>query len=164
MEKKLILFLVLVLLLFGMLTGTAEAEVVVGTLIVEDLTVVLILILLSDIVRSGGVNLFTVGILVLQTVTFFVLSIGFGLKVVPKILDAVDKLDIDEAPFLAALTLGFLMAFLTNFLGFSTAIGAFLMGIMISAAPKAKAINDRVLPLRDFFQCKCRQRNWLKGP
>ncbi len=133
------------------LKDTDEGEIVIGTLIVEDLTVILLLVLLSNVVRAGGVNLFSMGIIVLQTITFFILSLGLGLKIVPKILKVVDKLGIDEAPFLTALSLGFSMALLANFLGFSSAIGAFLMGTMIASAPKADTITMKIMPLRDFF-------------
>lgn len=130
---------------------TKEGATVIGTLIIEDLTAILILVILSGIVRSGTAQLFEVSIIAVQTIAFFVITLAVGLKVVPKILDAVDRLDIDEAPFLTALALGFGLAFLANYLGQSTAIGAFLMGMMIASAPKAEAITHKVLPLRDFF-------------
>ena len=130
---------------------TKEASTVIGTLIIEDLTAILILVILSNTVRSGAAGVFEVSTTALQTIAFFVITLAVGLKVVPKIIDAVDRLDIDEAPFLTALALGFGLAFLANYLGLSTAIGAFLMGMMIASAPKADAITQKVLPLRDFF-------------
>ena len=130
---------------------TKEATTVIGTLIIEDLTAILILVILSNIVRSGTTGIFEVSITAAQTIAFFIITLAVGLKVVPKIIDAVDRLDIDEAPFLTALALGFGLAFLANYLGLSTAIGAFLMGMMIASAPKADAITNKILPLRDFF-------------
>lgn len=129
---------------------TKEAATVIGTLIIEDLTAILLLVILSNISR-GQVGIFEVSMTALQTIAFFIITLAVGLKVVPKILEVVDRLDIDEAPFLTALALGFGLAFLANYLGLSAAIGAFLMGMMIASAPKAGAIKDRILPLRDFF-------------
>ena len=130
---------------------TKEAGTVIGTLIIEDLTAILILVILSNIVKSGTAGVFEVAMTAAQTIGFFVITLAVGLKVVPKIIDAVDRLDIDEAPFLTALALGFGLALLANYLGLSTAIGAFLMGMMIASAPKAEAITNKMLPLRDFF-------------
>ncbi len=130
---------------------TKEAGTVIGTLIIEDLTAILILVILSNIVKSGTAGVFEVTMTAVQTIGFFVITLAVGLKVVPKIIDAVDRLDIDEAPFLTALALGFGLALLANYLGLSTAIGAFLMGMMIASAPKAEAITHKILPLRDFF-------------
>ncbi|MGH9921995.1 MAG: cation:proton antiporter [Nitrososphaerales archaeon] len=130
---------------------TKEAGTIIGTLIIEDLTAVLILVILSNIAKSGTAGVLEVSTTVASTIAFFVITLGVGLKVVPKIIDAVDRLDIDEAPFLTALALGFGLALLANYLGLSTAIGAFLMGMMIASAPKAEAITHKILPLRDFF-------------
>jgi CPA2 family monovalent cation:H+ antiporter-2 len=129
---------------------TKEAGTVIGTLIIEDLTAILILVILTNVSR-GEVGLFEVSITAAQTIAFFIITLAVGLKVVPKIIEAVNRLDIDEAPFLTALALGFGLAFLANYLGLSTAIGAFLMGMMIASAPKADAIKDKILPLHDFF-------------
>jgi len=130
---------------------TKEAGTVIGTLIIEDLTAILILVILSNITKSGTAGVLEVAMTAAQTIGFFVITLAVGLKVVPKIIDAVDRLDIDEAPFLTALALGFGLALLANYLGLSTAIGAFLMGMMIASAPKAEAITNKMLPLRDFF-------------
>ncbi len=130
---------------------TKEASTVIGTLIIEDLTAILILALLSNVARSGTAGFFQVSITAAQTIAFFVITLAVGLKAIPKIIDMVDRLDIDEAPFLTSLALGFGLALLANYLGLSTAIGAFLMGMMIASAPKAEAITNKILPLRDFF-------------
>jgi len=129
---------------------TKEADTVIGTLIIEDLTAILILAILTN-VSSGNVGIIEVSITAAETIAFFIITLGVGLKVVPRILETVDKLDIDEAPFLTALALGFGLAFLANYLGLSTAIGAFLMGMMIASAPKADAIKNKIVPLHDFF-------------
>lgn len=129
---------------------TKEAGTVIGILIIEDLTAVLVLAILAN-VSSGQLGLFEVSITAAQTIAFFIITLAVGLKVIPKIIEAVDRLDIDEAPFLTALALGFGLAFLANYLGLSTAIGAFLMGMMIASAPKADVIKNKILPLHDFF-------------
>ena len=117
---------------------TKEADTVIGTLIIEDLTAILILAILTN-VSSGNVGIIEVSITAAETIAFFIITLGVGLKVVPRILETVDKLDIDEAPFLTALAWGLGLAFLANYLGLSTAIGAFLMGMMIASGRKADA-------------------------
>jgi CPA2 family monovalent cation:H+ antiporter-2 len=131
---------------------TREASTIIGTLILEDIAAVLILVLLGDIAQGGDtLDFMSIGIIIAQTLAFFIITLTIGLKVVPKIISYIDRLDIDEAPFLTALALGFGLAFLANYLGLSIAIGAFLMGMMISSAPKSESITHKVLPLRDFF-------------
>lgn len=130
---------------------TKEAGTVIGTLIIEDLTAILILVILANTATGTSSGVLEASITVVQTIAFFIITLAVGLKVVPKIIEAVDRLDIDEAPFLTALALGFGLAFLAHYLGLSTAIGAFLMGMMIASAPKADAIKNKIFPLRDFF-------------
>lgn len=131
---------------------TREASTVIGTLVIEDLTAILILVILANTTTgTATTGIFETTIAAMQTIAFFIITLAVGLKVVPKIIEAVDRLDIDEAPFLTALALGFGLAFLAHYLGLSTAIGAFLMGMMIASAPKADAIKNKIFPLRDFF-------------
>ncbi|GEM_PF-660366 len=130
---------------------TNMAGTIVTTSIIDDLSALLILAILANVVRAGTAGLFDISIAIGETVAFFVITLAIGLKAVPKIIDAVDRSGIDEAPFLVALALGFGLAFLANYLGLSSAIGAFLMGMMVASASKSSVITEKILPLRDFF-------------
>ncbi|MCA9819259.1 MAG: cation:proton antiporter, partial [Nitrosarchaeum sp.] len=89
--------------------------------------------------------------LILQSLAFFVVALAAGIKLVPKLLDKIHGLDIQEGPFITALALGFGLAVLAHFLGQSSAIGAFIMGMIIASSKHSEPITKRVLPLRDFF-------------
>ena len=47
--------------------------------------------------------------------------------------------------------LGFGLAVLAHFLGQSSAIGAFIMGMIIASSKHSEQITEKILPLRDFF-------------
>jgi len=83
--------------------------------------------------------------------TFFVIALGLGIKLIPKLLERIHGLDISEGPFITALALGFGLAVLAHFLGQSSAIGAFIMGMIIASSKYSESIVKKVLPLRDFF-------------
>jgi CPA2 family monovalent cation:H+ antiporter-2 len=133
------------------LVKTKEFDTVITILIVEDLAAVLLLVILGN--ASGGEELdFTgIGILILQSLTFFVIALGLGIKLIPKFLEKIHGLDIPEGPFITALALGFGLAVLAHFLGQSSAIGAFIMGMIIASSKHSESITKQVLPLRDFF-------------
>lgn len=133
------------------LVKTKEFDTVITILIVEDLAAVLLLVILGN--ASGGEELdFTgIGILILQSLTFFVIALGLGIKLIPKFLEKIHGLDIPEGPFITALALGFGLAVLAHFLGQSSAIGAFIMGMIIASSKHSESIIQKVLPLRDFF-------------
>ena len=133
------------------LVKTKEFNTVITILIVEDLAAVLLLVILGNASTGEDIALLDVGILILQSMTFFVIAIAAGIKLVPKLLDKIHSLDIPEGPFITALALGFSLAVLAHFLGQSSAIGAFIMGMIIASSKHSEPIIKKVLPLRDFF-------------
>lgn len=56
-----------------------------------------------------------------------------------------------ELLFVAAIAWAFLLSALSETVGFSIAIGAFLVGIAIAQSPYSLQISARVKPLRNFF-------------
>ncbi len=133
------------------LVKTKEFNTVITILIVEDLAAVLLLVILGNASSGAELDVTGVGILVLQSITFFVVALGLGIKLIPKLLEKIHGLDIPEGPFITALALGFGLAVLAHFLGQSSAIGAFIMGMIIASSKHSEAITKKVLPLRDFF-------------
>lgn len=133
------------------LVKTKEFNTVITILIVEDLAAVLLLVILGNASSGAELDITGVGFLVLQSITFFVVALGLGIKLIPKLLEKIHGLDIPEGPFITALALGFGLAVLAHFLGQSSAIGAFIMGMIIASSKHSEAITKKVLPLRDFF-------------
>ena len=133
------------------LVKTKEFDTVITILIVEDLAAVLLLVILGNASAGAELDFTGVGILVLQSLTFFVIALGLGIKIIPKLLEKIHDLDIPEGPFITALALGFGLAVLAHFLGQSSAIGAFIMGMIIASSKYSERITEKILPLRDFF-------------
>ena len=133
------------------LVKTKEFNTIITILIVEDLAAVLLLVILGNASAGAELDFTGVGILVLQSLTFFVIALGLGIKLIPKLLEKIHGLDIPEGPFITALALGFGLAVLAHFLGQSSAIGAFIMGMIIASSKHSERITEKILPLRDFF-------------
>jgi len=133
------------------LVKTKEFDTVITILIVEDLAAVLLLVILGNASEGAGLDFAGMGLLILQSMTFFVIALGLGIKIIPKLLERIHGLDISEGPFITALALGFGLAVLAHFLGQSSAIGAFIMGMIIASSKYSESIVKKVLPLRDFF-------------
>jgi len=133
------------------LVDTKEMNTVVMILIIEDLAAVLLLAVLGNMSSGENIGFFDIGMMVLESIVFFVLALVMGVKVVPKIIEKVNVMKMEEAPFITALALGFGLAVLASFLGLSTAIGAFLMGVIIASSKHSESITKKILPIRDFF-------------
>ncbi|MCV0409832.1 cation:proton antiporter [Nitrosopumilus sp.] len=133
------------------LVKTKEFDTIITILIIEDLAAVLLLVILGNASDGAQLDFTGIGILILQSMTFFVIALGLGIKLIPKLLEKIHGLDIPEGPFITALALGFGLAVLAHFLGQSSAIGAFIMGMIIASSKHSESITKKVLPLRDFF-------------
>ncbi|MEX0861473.1 cation:proton antiporter [Nitrosopumilus sp.] len=133
------------------LVNTKEWDTVITILIIEDLAAVLLLTLLGNASAGDNFAITDVGSLIIQSILFFVLTLAIGIKIVPKLLERVSKINMEEAPFITALALTFGLAVLAHFLGLSSAIGAFLMGMIIASSKFSEKIIPKVLPLKDFF-------------
>ncbi|BDQ29931.1 potassium transporter [Nitrosopumilus zosterae] len=133
------------------LVKTKEMGTIVMILIIEDLAAVLLLAVLGNVSKGSGFEMFDIGMMILQSIVFFVLAVVIGTKIVPKIIEYVSNMKMEEAAFITSLALGFGLATLAHFMGLSTAIGAFLMGLIIASSKQSESIIKKILPIRDFF-------------
>ncbi|MCH9658536.1 cation:proton antiporter [archaeon] len=133
------------------LVNTDEWNTVVIILIIEDLAAVLLLTILGDATKGDGFALTDFGLVIIQSIVFFVITFGVGIKIIPKLLEHVSKIKMEEALFISSLALVFGLSVLAHFLNLSSAVGAFLMGMIIASTKFSDPIISKVLPLRDFF-------------
>jgi monovalent cation:H+ antiporter-2, CPA2 family len=130
-----------------------ESQMVITASVIEDFATVFILLLLpglaaaSNQVASSDLALLVAKGFLLVTVIFV-----FGWRVAPRVIDRVTQSDQEykETAFLLALSFGFIFALVSSFLGFSPAVGAFLMGLMIRGK-QARFVLDKVGPVKDLF-------------
>jgi len=128
-----------------------SAMIMMGVLVVEDLIVVFILTLIMSLVGLEGSVLPSIGWSVVKIVLFLFVTLFIGRLVVPKIIDRVSRIESDEVSLLIALGLCFALAVSSYALGFSLAIGAFLMGVLIATAKSASSIVPLISPIKDMF-------------
>ena len=128
-----------------------KARLIVGLLIVEDFAAVLILAAVSGLISQGGIRPSQLTDLLLKMGIFIAASIVFGLAVVPRLVDYVGKQRSGELLVLTVLGLCFSMAVFSRWIGFSEAIGAFVMGVIVSESRYLGDVVRRVEPIRDLF-------------
>ena len=130
-----------------------ESQMVITASVIEDFATVFILLLLPGLAAaSNQVPPSDLALLVIKGVLLVSIIFGFGLKLAPRIIDRATQSDQEykETAFLLALSFGFIFALLASFLGFSPAVGAFLMGLMIRGK-QARFVLDKVGPVKDLF-------------
>ncbi len=118
-----------------------RARLIVGLLVVEDFAAVLILAAVSGLVSTGGISAAQLRDLMFNMSVFVAASIIIGIAVVPRIVDYVGRQRSNELLVLTALGLCFSMAVFARWIGFSEAIAAFVMGVIVS---ESKYLGDVV--------------------
>lgn len=131
--------------------GKQFAGLVFGILVVEDLIAIVLLVLLTTLsissTFSGSDMLFSVVKLIFFLALWFVLGIFF----VPTILRKAKKLLNDEMLLITSLALCILMVWLAARVGFSPALGAFIMGSILAETVYAERIEHLLKPVKDLF-------------
>ncbi|HEU0136427.1 MAG TPA: cation:proton antiporter, partial [Flavobacterium sp.] len=127
------------------------AGIVIGSLIVQDLVAILMMVLLSTIAVSSQFS----GSELIQSVLklIFFLTIWFvgGIFFIPTLLKRAKNLLTDEMLLIISIALCLVMVILAANVGFSPALGAFIMGSIIAETTQAEHIEDLVKPVKNLF-------------
>jgi len=124
---------------------------VTAVLVVEDLIAVLLLVVLGTVSVSQKFDGLALGWNMLKLVFFLVVWFTFGIYLVPTILRWMRKYMTEETLCVVAVGLCFAMVVMAKFAGFSTALGAFVMGAILSETIEAEVIHRVVNPIKDLF-------------
>lgn len=126
-------------------------EFVFGVLVVEDIIAILILVSLTAIARSGafpGIELAVSGVRLL-----FYIALWFvvGIFLIPLFLRKIRGLMDDENMLLVSIGLCFSMVMIAETVGFSSALGAFVMGSLLAETPEGHQIENLLQPVKNLF-------------
>lgn len=127
------------------------AQIVFGALIVEDMLAILMMVLLTSLAVSnhfaGGELLFNLGKLAFFIALWFLL----GMTLIPTLLKKAAKYLNDEILLIVSIGLCFIMVTFASSVGFSSALGAFLMGSILSETLLSERVEGLLAPIRDLF-------------
>ena len=127
------------------------AGLVFGVLIVEDLVAILILVLLSTLAVSQQFAGTEMLISIAKLFFFLILWFIGGIFLVPTFLKATKKLMNDETMLVVSIALCLIMVMLAVKVGFSPALGAFIMGSILAETTQAERIEHLVKSVKDLF-------------
>ncbi|KYG63244.1 sodium:proton antiporter [Bdellovibrio bacteriovorus] len=124
---------------------------VFGILVIEDLVAVLLMVLLTTVALTrdfAGAEM--LGAIV--KLSFF-LSIWFvaGIFLLPSFLKRAQKLLTEETVLVVAVGLCLLMVVFASNVGFSSALGAFIMGSILAETIEGERIHHLVKPIKNLF-------------
>lgn len=126
-------------------------DLVFGVLIIEDIVGVLLLVLLPTIAIGKGIDSGTIGLSILKLFSFLVLCFVVGIYIIPTVLHKLADFLSDEMLLLVSIALTLSMVYLAVYSGFSSALGAFIMGSLLSETGVIHRVENIIKPLKDLF-------------
>jgi CPA2 family monovalent cation:H+ antiporter-2 len=130
---------------------TEHGKIMIGITLVEDVAVVVLTILLPAFSVLTGERLLSLGMLLGKAAMILVPVLFLAAKLVPALMLRIARTGSQELFVLVAVALGFATAALTQAVGLSLALGAFLAGMIVSGSEVAHQTLSQLLPLRDVF-------------
>lgn len=131
--------------------GRGFVSLVFGVLIVEDLIAILLLALLSTIAVSKTVDGGALVFAVIKLLFFLILWFLSGVFVLPTALNRLKSYLTGETLLIISIGLCFAMVLLATKAGFSPALGAFIMGSLLSETTEGRRIEHLIMPIKDLF-------------
>lgn len=127
------------------------ARLITGISLVEDMLGITLTAVLSGIAMTGVLKWEAVGVTATRALIFLSTVLVLGLLLVPPLFRYVARFKSAETLLVSALGLCFGMSLVAWKLGFSVALGAFVIGVIIGETREAGQLNTLMEPLRDMF-------------
>ena len=133
------------------LKGKKYTEMVFGTLVIQDIVGIFMMVILSTLaVRqniSGGQIVISLGLMVMYLIIWLIL----GIYLLPTILNRAIQYMNDEMLLVVSVGICFGMVLLADWLGFSTALGAFLAGSLLAGTLHVERVEHLTKGVKDMF-------------
>jgi monovalent cation:H+ antiporter-2, CPA2 family len=127
------------------------ANLVFGVLVVEDLVAILLMVVLSTVAVSNQFSGAEIGIAAMKLIFFLTLWFVLGIFLIPSFLKRIRKHLRDETLLIVSIGLCFMMVVFVTKVGFSPALGAFIMGSILAETMEAERIEHLIQPAKNLF-------------
>lgn len=127
------------------------AGIVFGMLIVEDLAAIVMMVLLSTFAVSRHVEGGELANSIVKLLFFMLIWFVVGIYMVPTLLKKLKKYLNDETLLIVAVGMCLGMVYFATAVGFSAALGAFIMGSILAETIESKHIEHLIEPLKNLF-------------
>ena len=131
--------------------GSPHGRVMIGILLVQDLSVVPMMVILTSLGDTGTALWGALGWAALKAVLFLGVIFALGYWVLPLVMRRVVGGRSRELFLLTVVCLSLGAAFGADYVGLSAALGAFLAGLLFSQSEYAHQALADIRPLRDIF-------------
>lgn len=127
------------------------ADITMVILIIQDIMAILMMVLLSTAAVSQSVNGMDMVMCILKLAFFMVLWFVVGISIIPTFFRKLKNYINHETLLIFSIGLCFGMVVFATAVGFSSALGAFVMGSILSETVEAEHIERLLKSVKDLF-------------
>jgi len=130
---------------------TGYGHILLGIAIVEDCLIMGFLLLLPLLSDPSRWQLIPFILAILKAIFLLVLIFTLGVRVVPRLLEYVERARDPELSILVLLVIAMGIGVIGVWSGLSLELGAFIAGLVLSGSEATRKTMGRMLPMRDLF-------------
>jgi Kef-type K+ transport system membrane component KefB len=131
--------------------GSAEAKIIIGAAIADDILGLIVLALVKGLAEKGSVSVASALRMTLLAVAFFAGAVLLGRLAAPSLVRIASAMKVRGVLLVSSLSLAFVLAISAHAVGSATIVGAFAAGLALASTDRKVNIEERVRPLSDFF-------------
>jgi monovalent cation:H+ antiporter-2, CPA2 family len=122
-----------------------------GILIIEDIIILSIFVLLYSTTVTVNISIVEISIPIGRTILFIAGVLIIGSRTILRLVDFVARTNQSDVLVVPVLGLAFGFAYVSNSLGISVAVGAFITGVLIAESKSHAVTSILTTPIRDMF-------------
>lgn len=129
---------------------TEVARVILGAAVIDDILGMILLAIVSSL-SNGKVNYLSIGLVVVEAVTFTLIMVFWGSRVAGRIKPRLDSMNSRNPAFIISLLACLGLSVAASYIGMAAIIGAFLAGLAIADQREAWGIEEKTHALYEFL-------------
>lgn len=130
---------------------TLQGRTLFGILLFQDLAIIPMMLILPVIMGTGGMTLTNLPLEIIKTVIILVMIVILARWIIPGLLFRVASQRSRELFFITIAAICIIVAWLTNQVGLSYTLGAFVAGLIIGESDYNIDALSHIIPFRDVF-------------
>lgn len=127
------------------------SELVFGTLVIQDIVGIFMMVILSTLAVSKNISGGEVVGSLLLMLLYLIIWLILGIYLLPTFMNRNMQYMNDEMVLVLSIGICFGMVLLADWLGFSTALGAFLAGSLLAGTVHVERVEDLTKGVKDMF-------------
>jgi Kef-type K+ transport system membrane component KefB len=126
-------------------------RVVLSAAVVDDVLGLVLLAVVMGLVRTGGVSVASISLLLIKAALFLVIAIGLGVRLASTFIRWVGHMQARGSLIVSAVLFCTLFAVLAERVGLAALIGAFAAGLILAKTERRNRIEEQIKPIADLF-------------